>query len=356
MSGPRAWQGPNLARQPFLNQRPIERLALLLWLLALGVGAFATWRFRSIEQDLGSKNADLARFTEEAASARDRAAALQSALERADLAALNLRTEFLNRRIAERAFSWNRLFDRLTEAMPRGVRLRTLTPQAFAKEVPRRTGVNATTAAQTRVALSIDGQAEDTEALLELVDRLFAHPAFDRPNLVREAEKKDLLIDFDLTVDFLPQAGAAQTEAPVAVEPSAGGPRTAFGGEAAIPGAVAPSSGAPVAAAASVTATAGREPGAAPSGGGAAAARPATAGRAPVPASRGALPGAPSTAPPAEESMLGAAEARPASGAAAARGPAAAAPAGAAPGTRPYPYNLVPTPLKPYASSAGGDR
>ena len=190
MSGPRAWQGPNLARQPFLNQRPIERLALLLWLLALGAGAFATWRFRNIERDLGSKNADLVRFTEEAASARDRAAALQSALERADLPALNLRTEFLNRRIAERAFSWNRLLDRLTEVMPRGVRLRTLTPQAFAKETPHRAAPSTPTAAQTRVALRIDGQAEDTEALRVLVERLFAHPACDRPTLAREAEKK----------------------------------------------------------------------------------------------------------------------------------------------------------------------
>jgi len=356
MSGPRAWQGPNLARQPFLNQRPIERLALLLWLLALGAGAFATWRFRSIERDLGSKNADLARFTEEAASARDRAAALQSELERADLAALNLRTEFLNRRIAERAFSWNRLLDRLTEAMPRGVRLRTLTPQAFATETPRRSGATTTTAAQTRVALRIDGQAEDTEALLELVDRLFAHPAFDRPNLVREAEKKDLLIDFDLSVDFLPQAGATEEETPAETAPSAG-PRAAIDGGVATPRAEAAPSGAPATASASATGTAGRELAAVPSGANAAPARPATAGRLAVPSPRGA-PARPTSpaASPGEEPALGAADERPASGAAAARGPAAAAPAGAPAGTRAYPYNLVPTPLKPYASSAGGDR
>ncbi len=356
MSGPRAWQGPNLARQPFLNQRPIERLALLLWLLALGAGAFATWRFRNIERDLGSKNADLVRFTEEAASARDRAAALQSALERADLPALNLRTEFLNRRIAERAFSWNRLLDRLTEVMPRGVRLRTLTPQAFAKETPHRAAPSTPTAAQTRVALRIDGQAEDTEALLELVDRLFAHPAFDRPNLAREAEKKDQLIDFDLTVDFLPQAGAPEAGALAAAEPSAG-PLAVSGSGSAAPRTVAAPSGAPAAEAPSVAGTAGREPAAAPSGAGAAPARPASAGRLPVPSPRGTPAGASSAAATAEEvPTLGAAEARPASGAAASRGPAAAAPAGAQPGTRAYPYNLVPTPLKPFASSAGGDR
>ena len=52
---------------------------------------------------------------------------LESDLRRADLERVNLQTEYLNQRIAERAFSWNLLFDDLVGVMPRQVRVPPLT-------------------------------------------------------------------------------------------------------------------------------------------------------------------------------------------------------------------------------------
>ncbi len=365
----RTWQGPNLAGAPFENQRPIERLAALLWILALVAVAIGAWRFHVLERDSGTKASDLARYTTETASARERATALETELEHADLPGLNQRTEFLNRRLTERAFSWNRLLDRLTETLPRGVRLRTLTPQAFAKETPaslRRGATAAPAAAVTRVSLRLDGQAEDTEALLEFVDRLFAHPEFDQPNLARESEKKDLLIDFDLSVDYLPPGEAADGEAESPAERSAarsvpaasaaeedraaaepGGAEVASPGVGAAPqprafsgtppSPVAPAPGEPAAVASDATRAA--RP-VAPS--------PVRPGRA-FSRSASGEPRAESPGLPDREPDVALPEETPV------RSRAGASGAPAAPKPLAYPYNLIPTPLKPYASSAGDD-
>ena len=61
----------------------------------------------------------------------------------------------------------------------------------------------ATAAPQRWVQLQIAGQAESDEAILELVDALFGHPAFSGPNLRNEAQERGLY-RFNLAVRYLP--------------------------------------------------------------------------------------------------------------------------------------------------------
>lgn len=363
------WQEPNLARAPFVNERPVRRLAVTLWVLFAVVGGLGVWQSRASRQQTSDRLAELVRLNSETVAARDRAAALEKELRGADLPAQNERTAFLNRRLAERSFSWGRLLESLTEAMPRGVRLIRLSPEGFVSE-RRRGAANPRTAATTRVALRISGEAEETEALLEFVDRLFQHPAFDRPNLSRESEKKDSRIQFELAVTYLPEAAgheadAASGTAPLATSVTlppdrqpggAGSARVVSGGAAASAAAPAGSTGValPGKAAAPATTVAGRPaPGARPAsaasawGDGATAgsggkAEPASPG-APVPAGGGRVFGAPAGAAPTIGSGV----------AGGSRPPGAAPPADA--GAR-FPANVMPTPLRPYASSAGGGR
>ncbi len=226
------WQEPNLARAPFVNERPVRRLGVALWVLFAIVGGAGLWMSQTIRRETGTRVAELARLNAETVSGRERAVALEAQLRRANLPAQNERAEFLNRRLAERTFSWNNLLETLAGVMPRGVRLMGLSPQGFARQRGRTVG-DVETPATTQVAMRITGEAEETEALLEFVDRLFAHPAFDRPNLSRESAKKDDKIQFDLTVDYLPQlagpsellaadeSGEGRSDAPAAGEASA---------------------------------------------------------------------------------------------------------------------------------------
>jgi len=194
---------PNLASAPFLNARPVERLALFLWVLALVVGGAAYWSTASSRQEAGARRAELERLSAETGALRERARQLHAELEASDLAARNERTLFLNQRIAERAFSWNDLIDAMGEVLPRGVRLRDLTPEGFQVQSGTRRA-SEESKATSRVNLRISGEAEEGEALLEFVDRLYRHPAFDKPNLARESAKKDQQLEFSLGVAYIP--------------------------------------------------------------------------------------------------------------------------------------------------------
>jgi len=367
------WQEPNLARAPFVNERPVRRLAVTLWLLFALVGGLAAWQAVASRQATSARLAELARLNTEAAAARERAATLERELRGADLPAQNERTAFLNRRLAERAFSWSRLLESVTAVMPRGVRLVRLSPEGFGSE-QRRAGMPVRAAATTRVEMRVSGEAEETEALLEFVDRLFQHPAFDQPNLARESERKDSRIQFELAVAYLPEvAGDSGAAATSAVASSAattaatpGAPAAPRPGEAGGTGSLAGAASPPAAAAGQ--ASVGKVVGSAPP--------PASAKVGSPPAGRstpGSSAGTPTSAweggeDPASEDKAAedrAAEAASAGGRITGR-PAGAVPAmgGAAGGGlrpaagsgAPFPGNVMPTPLRPYASTTGGGR
>ncbi len=372
------WQEPNLARAPFVNERPVRRLAVTLWILFAIVAGLGVWQSRASRLQTSTQLAELVRLNSETVQARERAATLERELRGADLPAQNERTEFLNRRLAERAFSWSSLLESLTQVMPRGVRLVRLSPEGFASERQRGAG-KPQTAATTHVALRITGEAEETEALLEFVDRLFQHPAFDRPNLARESEKKDLKIQFDLAVAYLPEvagelAGGTQGTTPAATAttrattalaaPSGRQPGGVSGSGA--PSAAAP---APAAAGNSGLAAAGR-PGA-PAAGAGASRQPPVAGASAWGDGRLTggdgkaetdVRGGSAAAPPVDGGRFsGVPDGRlpggvPAMGSAAGGGfrPGSQVPP-AGSGSQ-FPNNVMPTPLRPYASSTGGGR
>lgn len=335
------WQEPNLARAPFVNERPVRRLAITLWLLFVVVGATGLWMAQTIRRETGTQVAELVRLNAETVSARERATALEAELRRADLPAQNVRAEFLNRRIAERSFSWNRLLETLTQEMPRGVRLLRLSPGGFTRERGRATA-ETQTAVATRVALRITGEAEETEALLEFVDRLFQHPAFDHPNLSRETGKKDLKIQFELSVDYLPESAGVPATVTAATASTAGAAVERAGAPVLAPSGTPPQSGAMGdrrgAAAASVSAS----PDAMPDGG----SKPAAAADRKGSGSAGG-------SDPGDAGRAGVL-------------PSGSVPGGAKgvgdggvsqPGTgKRFPFDVLPTPLRPYASTTGGRR
>ena len=199
----------NLARRPFLNSRPVVRIALLLWvlgfLLLLGnVSLF--WGYLSSSAD---KRQQIARGAQEVARQQRAAAQLQGRLDNIDLVRQNEQVDFLNQKIEERTFSWSLLLDRLAEVLPNDVRLTRLTPRTDeraegagssarsrpARGKPRREG---------QIPLSITGETRNDEALLRFVDNLFAHPAFVDPNPTREERLENNLVRFELSVQYIP--------------------------------------------------------------------------------------------------------------------------------------------------------
>jgi cell division protein FtsB len=211
----------NLAREPFVNRRPLHRVVILLWVLGgllLLVNGAVYGRYLAASEQ---KKARLESATRGIAEASERTAALERQLADLDVGPHNQQVGFLNQKIAERTFGWGRLFDRLGEVLPAEVRIYSLSPLSVQ---PRgRRGDDPP--AGDRVHLRILGAARSGESLLELVDAMFAHPAFEEPKLYREA-LDDGVLRFDVSVVYLPYADD-EPEATAAGDEGAGTPAAA---------------------------------------------------------------------------------------------------------------------------------
>jgi Tfp pilus assembly protein PilN len=197
----------NLARRPFANTRPIQRLGIFLWVvggaLAL-VAGFLYWRsLFGIE----SKKEELAGIERAMQEENRRLETAEAELRRMNLRRQNLEASYLNDRIAERTFPWSGLFGDLADVLPREVRLFSLAPAGGSAN--RRAAVPAASRGRPqgprRVYLQMTGAAESDEALLALLDNLFASPSFDSPSLPRETREGSAL-RFSLNVFYLPDA------------------------------------------------------------------------------------------------------------------------------------------------------
>ena len=125
-----------------------------------------------------------------------------------DLRSQNEQAEFLNYQIRQRTFGWSLLFERLGEVLPNRVKISTLSPSlgdANDAKVLR-------TSDRDPVELSVRGTSADGENLLDLLDRLFAHPAFKSPRLLSENRDDSGEITFELSTEYLPAGPAESTE------------------------------------------------------------------------------------------------------------------------------------------------
>jgi hypothetical protein len=110
----------------------------------------------------------------------------------------------------------------LGEVLPRDVRIYRLAPVNILPARERRGAVAARPTREAEFTLSIAGAARTDEALLELIDALFAHPAFAAPKLSRESREGGE-ISFDLAVTYDPRAASPgeDSPAPPAASPAA---------------------------------------------------------------------------------------------------------------------------------------
>ena len=204
-------RAPNLARDPFVNRRPIRRLSALFWVLAVGLLVVDGWLYWVHFAGQGRQRTSLEELEAGAAQARRRLQAALSDLDGFDLDWQREQITFLNAKIAERTFSWSALFDHLSEVLPRSVRVERVTPQRASRVSSRRR--RGRQMADDEVILELTGAAEQDEALLVLVDAFFAHERFRRPNLKVEARTdKGSQVTFSMTVSYRPQARESQLE------------------------------------------------------------------------------------------------------------------------------------------------
>lgn len=221
---PRARRGGglNLAQRPFVNTRPVTRVALLLWILGALLLLGNVSLFWSYLSGSAEKRQELASLEQEIERQDRTVSQLKQRLERLELDEQNRQVRFLNRQIAARTFSWSLLFDRLAEVLPDNVRIVRLAPRPLGRdEAARREDDEAPL--DDRVRLAIAGEAKNNESIDGFVDNLFAHPSFGEPNLSRETREEGAdLILFDVQVIYIP---GGRNQQGVVVEEAAPAPQ-----------------------------------------------------------------------------------------------------------------------------------
>ncbi len=248
-------QGINLARRPFVNRRPVLRLAILLWIAGVLLAMLNVKQYTEHWQGTRVNRQRLAKVEAEVREAREELRQLDPVLARVGIVGQNRRAEFLNHLIASRTFPWSALFDDLEDVLPLDVRLLSVKPsvklaaepaaprrpQRATSRRPRSASRRATAGSGEAAAAGDDGTAggeapEETplrrnevqlklnvvgrteDALLELIEAFYADPSFRAPFVPGENIKGDGGVQFSATVLYLTRRPGEEPEPALAAE------------------------------------------------------------------------------------------------------------------------------------------
>lgn len=218
----------NLASKPFVNRRPVIRIAFLVWVAAIALAVVNIWSYSDFFRVASNHRARLADLEQEIRIEEEQVASLEKRVNALRLDDGNNKARYLNGLIHQRIFPWSRLFDEIQDVLPKDVYLVGLAPQIEKVEKskrPRKTPASSSSRSQTsrsqstrpttpapkipeqtldRVLLKLEGVARSDEAMLELVDRLYASANFLDPTLSSEKrESRSGLVVFQIEVTYL---------------------------------------------------------------------------------------------------------------------------------------------------------
>ncbi|MEM9558319.1 MAG: hypothetical protein AAGC60_28965 [Acidobacteriota bacterium] len=218
----------NLSRRPFINRRPIARVAFILWILGLVLAALSLSLFARYWSGSADYRERLAELDEEIDREQEQLDAGIERLERLDLGTRNEKALEANRLIERRTFPWSKLFDDLEDVIPLDVRISSVSPSLGTDEssvrTPRRARRATPTSARARragnetrrstapavvadepeeIKLELPGLARNEQAMLDFVDALYEHPHFLDPFLSRETRERSGEVRFNVSVTYL---------------------------------------------------------------------------------------------------------------------------------------------------------
>jgi Tfp pilus assembly protein PilN len=180
---------PNLASRPYRDYRPVWTVVAVLAILSAALLAYnvqTAYRYFATTSDT---RAEIAGLEASIAKERQAAAAAREQAARFDSPELRRRAEFVNARIAERAFSWNQLLDDLEAVFPPDVRLVRLSPTV------EKTG---------DVTLIMQCLARNDDGMVDLIQNMFRSPKFIRPFPANQSSSPEGLHQFSISTQYRP--------------------------------------------------------------------------------------------------------------------------------------------------------
>ena len=118
----------NLATKPYRDTRPYIAVMAIGWLLVavMALNNVDTW-YR-YQHDTKTTRDEIAALERQTDLERKKLQASEQRLRSVNVKLMTAQTEYVNSVLAERAFSWSELLDRLEHVLPNDVRLVSITP------------------------------------------------------------------------------------------------------------------------------------------------------------------------------------------------------------------------------------
>ena len=178
----------NLAARPYRDYRPLYAVVVVASLLIAFLMLNNIDTYYRYVRETETTRQEIAATEAEIEQERRRAEMAMNQVRSFDLETLGRQTRFINAQLAERAFSWSELLDRLEEVLPPNVRITSIAP-GFSE-----TGI---------VTLQLSCTAKTQDGMLTLMDRFNASPYFVNPFPASEQSSPDGY-RFNMSVDYKP--------------------------------------------------------------------------------------------------------------------------------------------------------
>ena len=178
----------NLASRPYRDYRPVYAVVVLTSLLVAFLMYTNIGTYYQYVHETKSSRTKIAQLESQAAGEKRRADAARNQLARINVKTLDAQTRFINTQLAERAFSWSELLDRLEAVLADDVRISSIAP-SFSPD--------------GNVRLTLQCTAKDGNGMIEMLNRFHADPHFANPFPSAEVNT-GAGFTFDLALEYKP--------------------------------------------------------------------------------------------------------------------------------------------------------
>lgn len=178
----------NLAARPYRDYRPVYAVVVVVSLLIafLMLNNIDTY-YRYVRDTKNTRN-EIAAIEGQIRQEKNRTEAAMHQISTIDLTSLSKQSKFVNAQLAERAFSWSELLDRLEGVLPNTVRVTNIAPQFLDSGL---------------VHLNLSCEGKSADSMLSTITRFQRDPQFANPfpNVQNETPAG---YQFGIGVDYKP--------------------------------------------------------------------------------------------------------------------------------------------------------
>lgn len=183
----------NLAAKPYRDYRPFTVVMVLGSLLFFGLAYVNVDTYLNYKTATKQTTAAIDRLDRETEEERRRADDVNARIGRIDVKLLAAKVEYVNAQLAERAFSWSELLDRLEHVLPDDVRIEGVNPHFDPKGT---------------VHLLLECHGKGADSMLRTIASFARDPHFANPFPTIE-ERGQNEFRFVIDVDYRPSIARA---------------------------------------------------------------------------------------------------------------------------------------------------